>query len=165
MIEVIDGDIVTQVVDAIINAAGPGLRGGGGVDGAIHRAAGPALRRASMKLAPCPPGEARITGAGRLHAKYVIHAVGARWRDPDAEAILARCYAAAFDLADRNACESIASPFISCSIFGFPLEIGRRIALDCAERCLASSAHIRRITFLSYRQALTRDSSCGWFSR
>ncbi len=153
MIEVIEGDIVEQEVDAIINAAGAGLRGGGGVDGAIHRAAGPALRRASMKLAPCPPGEARITGAGRLRAKHVIHAVGPRWRDPNAEAVLTRCYAAAFQLAESHACQTVASPFISCGVFGFPAEIGRRIALYSGERFLASSQHVRRITFVSFGRA------------
>lgn len=147
MIEVIETDITTQTVDAIINAAGPGLRGGGGVDGAIHRAAGPALRRASMKLAPCPPGEARITGAGRLPARYVIHAVGPRWRDPGAEELLACCYRSAFSLAETHECETVASPFVSCGVFGFPAEIGRRIALTSAESFLTSSRYVKRITF------------------
>lgn len=147
MIEIIEADITTQRADAIINAAGPGLRGGGGVDGAIHRAAGPALRRASMKLAPCPPGEARITRAGRLSARYVIHAVGPRWRDPGAQELLARCYQSAFSLAEAHECQTIASPFVSCGVFGFPSEIGRRIALIGAEAFLASSRHVKRVTF------------------
>lgn len=149
MIETIKADITTQAVDAILNAAGPGLRGGGGVDGAVHRVAGPALRRASMKLAPCPPGEARITKGGRLPARFVIHAVGPRWRDANAEDLLARCYGAAFALAEANGCQTLASPFISCGVFGFPIEVGRSIAFAAAEAHLATSIHIERITFVT----------------
>ena len=146
MIEIIEADITTQSVDAIINAAGPGLPGGGGVDGDIHRAADASLRRASMKLAPCPPGEARITKAGRLCARHVIHAVGPRWRAPDAEELLMRTYQSAFSLAEAYKCRTIASPFISCGVFGFPIEVGRNIALTAAQSFLGSS-RAERIVF------------------
>lgn len=149
MIETIKADITAQEVDAILNAAGPGLRGGGGVDGAIHRVAGPALRRASMRLAPCPPGEARITKGWQLPARFVIHTVGPRWRDPNAEEVLVRCYGAAFALAEANECRTLASPFISCGVFGFPREIGRSIAFAAAEAYLATSIHAERITFVT----------------
>jgi O-acetyl-ADP-ribose deacetylase len=128
--EVIEGDLTALPVDAIVNAANPTLLGGGGVDGAIHRAAGPGLLAecsALPELTPgvrCPTGEARLTGGHHLPARYVIHTVGPVWRggrqgEPE---LLAACYRNALALASVHGVKSIAFPAISCGIFGYPIE-------------------------------------------
>lgn len=129
-IEVIRGDIVTLDVDAIVNAANRALKGGGGVDGAIHRAAGPALKRASLALAPCPPGDARLTPGFALPARFVIHAVGPRWRGGhEGEATtLAAAYRASLDLAAAASTRTIAFPAISTGVYGFPKAEAARVA-------------------------------------
>lgn len=127
-IEVVEGDITALAVDAIVNAANESLLGGGGVDGAIHRAAGPGLLaecRALPEIRPgvrCPTGEARITGGHRLPARFVIHTVGPVWHGGDAgePALLAACYANALRLAAAHGVASIAFPAISCGVFGYP---------------------------------------------
>lgn len=134
-IQLIDGDITTAHVDAIVNAANPLMLGGGGVDGAIHRAAGPALLEACRQVKPvdgirCPFGSARITSAGNLNAKYVIHAVGPIYRNEAApEQRLEEAYASIFQLASAHDCQSIAIPAISCGAYGFPLEPAAFIAI------------------------------------
>jgi len=136
-IEVIEGDITTLAVDAIVNAANESLLGGGGVDGAIHRAAGPGLLaecRALPQSAPgvrCPTGEAEITGGHRLPARLVIHTVGPVWRggDHDEPNLLAACYANSLRLAAEHAVSSIAFPAISCGVFGYPHAEASRVAV------------------------------------
>ena len=116
------GSIVDLDVDAIVNAANSSLAGGGGVDGAIHRAAGPGLAAEAVRLAPCPPGEARITAGHRLRARFVIHTVGPVWRGGSAgeSETLASCYRSSLQLAEAAGVETIAFPAISTGIYGYP---------------------------------------------
>jgi O-acetyl-ADP-ribose deacetylase len=144
-------DITTLAVDAMVNAANQHLAGGGGVDGAIHRAGGPSImEELRSRYSGCPTGSAVITGAGRLPARYVIHAVGPRWRDgahgePD---LLRSAYRTAFSLASAHSCESVAAPSISTGIYGFPIERAAPVALECARDALAEpSTSLRTITF------------------
>ena len=132
MIEIIRGDITTLAVDAIVNAANSALRGGGGVDGAIHRAAGPALLDELMQFSHCEPGDAVITRGHRLPAQWVIHAVGPVWRGGShgEDAVLQRAYASAFRLARENSeIRTIAFPAISTGVYGYPRERAAAIAL------------------------------------
>jgi O-acetyl-ADP-ribose deacetylase (regulator of RNase III) len=137
MIEVLRTDITTLDVDAIVNAANSALAGGGGVDGAIHRAAGPELASASRALAPCPPGEAVITPGFRLRARWVIHTVGPVWRggghgEPD---LLRSAYDRSFALAlAQGDVASIAFPAISTGVYGFPKPLAAEIAIDTMRR-------------------------------
>lgn len=156
-VRLLRADITTLTVDAIVNAANMHLAGGGGVDGAIHRAAGPALlRELDERYTGCPTGSAVITSAGRLRARHVIHAVGPRWRngqhgEPDQ---LASAYRSAFALAARHACVSVASPSISTGIYGFPVELAAPIAIAEASAALGSAGtSLREITFALYSDA------------
>jgi O-acetyl-ADP-ribose deacetylase len=133
MIEIVHADIATLEVDAIVNAANPGLRGGGGVDGAIHRAAGAELARASAALAPCPPGEAVITPGFLLPTRFVIHAVGPMWRGGgDGEpALLRAAYRRALEVAAAEpTIRSIAFPAISTGVYGYPKKPAARVAIE-----------------------------------
>jgi len=150
-LELLKADITTLDVDAIVNAANSRLLGGGGVDGAIHRAAGPELYAACMRLpeiAPgirCPPGEARITPGFRLRARHVIHTVGPVYESPQASApVLAAAYRSSLALANEHALATIAFPAISCGIFGYPLDEAASIAV---ETCRAHAGALRGITF------------------
>jgi O-acetyl-ADP-ribose deacetylase len=137
MIELVQADITTLDVDAIVNAANSSLAGGGGVDGAIHRAAGPELVRASMALAPCAAGDAAITLGFRLRARYVIHAVGPIWAGGarNEAALLRSAYDRAFALARKQGdVRSIAFPAISTGVYRFPKELAATIALDAMRR-------------------------------
>ena len=131
-IEVVQADITTLEVSAIVNAANSSLAGGGGVDGAIHRAAGPRLLEACREIGACPTGEARITPGFNLPATHVIHAVGPVWsggREGEAD-LLRACYRNAMLLASSHTCESVAFSAISCGIYGYPVVQAARIAVD-----------------------------------
>jgi O-acetyl-ADP-ribose deacetylase len=134
------GDITTARVDAIVNAANPQMLGGGGVDGAIHRAAGPALLQACYQVEVsngirCPFGEARITCAGDLNARHVIHTVGPRYTlDPDPPQLLTSAYRSSYQLALEHDCRTLAVPAISCGVYGYPLEEAAGIALKVSRR-------------------------------
>jgi O-acetyl-ADP-ribose deacetylase len=161
VIEIVLADITTLNVDAIVNAANSALAGGGGVDGAIHRAAGPELVRASMALAPCPPGDAVITPGFRLRARYVIHAVGPVWRGGgnDEDALLRSAYERSFALAAAQGdVASIAFPAISTGVYGFPKPRATEIAIDVMRRHEPDFARIVACLFDAEMQALYRDA-------
>jgi len=131
IISLVMADITTMKVDAIVNAANNSLLGGGGVDGAIHRAAGPELLEECRRIGGCPTGEARITRGYRLPAPWIIHTVGPIWRGGGhgEDDLLARCYRSCFALAEQHGIKSIAFPAISAGAYGFPVERASRIAL------------------------------------
>jgi len=149
----IKGDITTAKVDAVVNAANPVMLGGGGVDGAIHKAAGIKLLEACKAIeltdsVRCPIGEARITEAGNLDAKYVIHTVGPRYyTDPEPENLLISAYKNSLDLALQYKCKSIAFPAISCGVYGYPIEEAARISVDV---CTQSAYRKMQIYFYLY---------------
>ncbi len=157
-VEIVQADITTLALDAIVNAANETLLGGGGVDGAIHRAAGPELVaacRAIAEVSPgvrCPTGEARITPGFRLRAKHVIHTVGPVWHggshgEPD---LLARCYRQSLALASENAVESLAFPAISCGVYGYPIDQAVAIALREVRHWLDGDAEPAKIVFCCF---------------
>lgn len=150
-IEIVEGDITKQHVDAIVNAANSSLLGGGGVDGAIHRAAGPELLAECRTLGGCPTGEARITKGYRLPAKYVIHTVGPVWsggRDDDAA--LAACYRNSLKLAREHGVRTIAFPSISTGAYRFPFERATRIALHAVRDTLNDMPEIEKVRFVCF---------------
>jgi O-acetyl-ADP-ribose deacetylase (regulator of RNase III) len=157
-------DITTMAVDAVVNAANASLAGGGGVDGAIHRAGGPELmRELQERYQGCPTGSAVITGGGRLPARYVIHAVGPRWRDGNhgERELLESAYRSAFALAAEHSCASVAAPAISTGIYGFPIELAAPLAIGTAATALeAPGTTLREITF-----ALFSDQDLEVFAR
>jgi O-acetyl-ADP-ribose deacetylase len=142
-------DITRLAVDAIVNAANTSLLGGGGVDGAIHRAAGPELVAECRALHGCRTGEARLTRGYRLPARYVIHAVGPVWRGGTAgEAeLLASAYRSALEIAETREIRSLAAPAISCGIYGYPAEPAAAIALSTVRAHLAAGSLLERVTF------------------
>jgi O-acetyl-ADP-ribose deacetylase (regulator of RNase III) len=155
-IEVERGDITAMAVDAIVNAANAGLAGGGGVDGAIHRAAGPELAQASRAQAPCPAGEARITPGFRLKARHVIHAVGPVWRGggQGEPALLASCYRRSLDLAAAAGARSIAFPAISTGVYGYPKDAAAAVALAAIKAWVASHPDtVERIVLVAFSEA------------
>jgi O-acetyl-ADP-ribose deacetylase (regulator of RNase III) len=151
-ISIQQADITTLAVDAIVNAANQSLLGGGGVDGAIHRAAGPELLAECRTLGGCPTGEARITRGYRLPARYVIHAVGPRYRDGrhhEAD-LLTACYRNSLRLAIAHGVQTIAFPAISCGIYGYPIPEAARIALQAVSAVLAEERTVAQVIFACF---------------
>ena len=150
-IEIRQGDITKLAVDAIVNAANTSLSGGGGVDGAIHRAAGPKLVKECRTLGGCPTGEARITGGYNLAARHVIHTVGPVYSGkPHDKTRLTSCYRNSLKLAAENGIHSIAFPAISCGVYGYPIEKACKIAVDTTCSFLAANPSIEKVIFMLF---------------
>jgi O-acetyl-ADP-ribose deacetylase (regulator of RNase III) len=154
---VVQGDITRQAVDAIVNAANERLLGGGGVDGAIHRAAGPELLQECRKIGGCPTGEARITRGYRLPARHVIHTVGPVWHggqrgEPE---LLSACYRNSLELAVANGVSTIAFPGISTGVYGYPAEAATRLAMTTVKDCLARMPSIDEVRFVTFGEQAT----------
>ena len=155
---VIQGDITRLQVDAIVNAANCSLLGGGGVDGAIHRASGPRLLEECRSLGGCETGEAKVTGGHNLPARWVIHTVGPVWRGGDRaeDELLARCYRSCFALAERYSMRTIAFPAISTGAYGFPLERATSIAVTETSEFLGTNVTVERVTFVGFSEPAYR---------
>jgi O-acetyl-ADP-ribose deacetylase (regulator of RNase III) len=151
-IEIVEGDITKQKVDAIVNAANTSLLGGGGVDGAIHRAAGPDLLAECRTLHGCPTGDAKLTRGYRLPAPWVIHTVGPVWRDGNhsEDELLASCYRKSLELAIHSGIRTVAFPAISTGIYGFPLERATRIAVREVCAFLEKKTSLEKVLFVCF---------------
>ena len=170
-IELTRGDITLVRVDAIVNAANTTLRGGGGVDGAIHRAGGPIILAECIELGGCETGEAKATAAGRLAARHVIHTVGPIWLDGnhDEARLLAACYRNSLELAAELGCRSVAFPSISTGVYRFPLDRAAPIAVNTVADALTELPRMERVrfvlfdqtTFSAFRQALLAAAQGG----
>ncbi len=157
-IEVLKTDITTLTVDAIVNAANSSLLGGGGVDGAIHRAAGPELVAECRTLDGCPAGQAKITRGYRLPARFVIHTVGPVWHGGayDEPALLASCYRSCFALAWERGLKTLAFPAISCGVYGYPIPQAVEIAVRETRAALDAHAEIEQVIFACFGDAVYR---------
>jgi O-acetyl-ADP-ribose deacetylase (regulator of RNase III) len=154
-IQLVRGDITVQEVDAIVNAANSSLLGGGGVDGAIHRAGGPSILAECRMLGGCSTGEVRVTGAGELPAWYVIHAVGPVWAggaEGESE-LLASCYRSAIEQAAARGCRSVAFPAISCGRYGYPVDLAAVTALEAVRAGLAEHPQVEEARFVLFDDA------------
>ncbi|MGA2049713.1 MAG: O-acetyl-ADP-ribose deacetylase [Terracidiphilus sp.] len=153
-IEILKTDITTLAVDAIVNAANSSLLGGGGVDGAIHRAAGPDLLAECRLLGGCKTGHAKLTKGYRLPARFILHAVGPVWNggDQNEHELLASCYRSCFALAREHSLRTLAFPAISCGIYRFPIDQAVEIALRETQAELSRNESIERVTFACFGQ-------------
>jgi O-acetyl-ADP-ribose deacetylase (regulator of RNase III) len=151
---VVEGDITKQKVDAIVNAANTTLLGGGGVDGAIHRAAGAELLEECRTLGGCPTGQAKITKGYRLPAKWIIHTVGPVWRDGNhhEDELLTSCYRSCFELVVQHDIRRVAFPSISTGAYGFPMERAARIAVRQAKAFLEQNASVEKVVLVCFGQ-------------
>jgi O-acetyl-ADP-ribose deacetylase (regulator of RNase III) len=150
-LDIRQGDITRVETDAIVNAANPSLLGGGGVDGAIHRAAGPQLLAECRTIGGCPTGEARITKGYRLPARHVIHTVGPVYRGtPRDKQLLSACYRNSLELAVQHYLASIAFPAVSCGIYGYPIEEACRIAIDTTVQFLETHPSLQKVVFVLF---------------
>jgi O-acetyl-ADP-ribose deacetylase len=150
VIELVIGDITQQDVDALVNAANQTLLGGGGVDGAIHRAGGPSILEECRGLGGCEPGDAKPTRGGNLPARYVFHAVGPVWHGGDAgeEELLASCHRRAIELAEEHGCRSVAFPAISTGAYGYPVELAAPVAIAATKDALAAHPTVEVARFV-----------------
>lgn len=162
-IEIVLGDITKQAVDAIVNAANTSLLGGGGVDGAIHRAAGPKLLEECRNLNGCPTGEAKITKGYKLPTKWVIHTVGPVWSgggnsEPE---LLANCYRNSLELARKHGVKTIAFPSISTGVYRFPIEKACRIALSTTTQFLEKNDSLQKVVFVCFSAGDFQEYECA----
>lgn len=154
LLEAFRGDITRESVDAIVNAANPSLLGGGGVDGAIHRAAGPGLLEACRRIGGCPTGEARITPGFALDARFIIHTVGPVWKGGEAgeAGLLARCYRSSLSLAIEHQVRTVAFPSISTGVYGYPIGEASRVAVRTVREYLERSPGLEVVRFICFSE-------------